>query len=200
MVGFAIGVKPSNGLFVAAPVVAALLARNLRPLLPFGLALLPALLTLALWKQRGLGTLPAFAVEETRLAAGAVVAGVPGVDRYVDLDWAHLHDNVNHLREYFWSARLLEWAPIAGAVARGAPLAAARRRCSRPGSASFLVVKGTTELSTVSSGSFFRFLMPGFPAYFLLAVSILAARPDARRLPPAHLAGTSPHRPSTAGS
>ncbi len=28
VVGFAIGVKPSNGLFVAAPIVAALLARN----------------------------------------------------------------------------------------------------------------------------------------------------------------------------
>ena len=41
VVGFAVGVKPSNGLFVAAPFVAALLARNLRPLLPFGLALLP---------------------------------------------------------------------------------------------------------------------------------------------------------------
>ena len=48
VVGFAVGVKPSNGLFLAAPVAAALLARNLRPLLPFGLALLPALLTLAL--------------------------------------------------------------------------------------------------------------------------------------------------------
>ena len=73
VIGFAIGVKPSNGLFVGAPVVAALLARHLRPLLPFGLALLPALLTLAVWKQRGLGTLPAFALEETRLAAGAIV-------------------------------------------------------------------------------------------------------------------------------
>ena len=45
----------------------------------------------------------------------------------------------------------------------------------------FLVVKGTTVLSTVSSGSFFRFLMPAFPAYFLLGVSTPAARPDARR-------------------
>ena len=41
----------------------------------------------------------------------------------------------------------------------------------------FLVVKGTTPLSTVSSGSFFRFLMPGFPAYFLLGVSILLLVP-----------------------
>ncbi|HYK06619.1 MAG TPA: hypothetical protein VEW11_02505 [Gaiellaceae bacterium] len=188
VIGFAVGVKPSNGLFVAAPVVAALLARNLRPLLPFGLALLPALLTLAVWKERGLGSLPAFALEETRLAAGAMIAvSAPNVDRYVDFDWANLHDNANHLREYFWSARLLEWAPIAGAVG------VARRSLPMAGLlgtwfGAFLIVKGTTPLSTVSSGSFFRFVMPGFPAYFLLGVSILLLVPTlgayiARRWP-----------------
>jgi len=179
--GFAIGMKPSNGLFVAAPIAAALVARNLRPLLPFGLALLPALLTLAVWKQRGFGSLPAFATEETRLALG-LVAAVPVVDRYVDLDWEHLHENANHLREYFWSARLLEWAPIAGTFAiarRSAPLAALLATWFGV----FLVVKGTTLLSTVSSGSFFRFLMPAFPAYFLLGVSILLLVPTfGRRL------------------
>lgn len=176
VVGFAIGVKPSNGLFVAAPIVAALLARTLRPLLPFGLALLPALVTLALWKQRGLGTLPAFALEESRLAAGAVVAGIPGVDKYVDLDWTHLHDNLNDLREFFWSARLLEFAPFAGAVAvwrRSPPMAGLLATWFGV----VFVVKGTTELSTVYSASFFRLLMPGFPAYFLLAVSILLLVP-----------------------
>jgi hypothetical protein len=175
VVGFAFGIKPSNGLFLAAPVVAAVLARRLRPLLPFGLALLPALLTLALWKQRGLGSVPAFALEETHLATAAVL-GLPGVDRYVDLDWANLHDNANNLREYFWSARLLEWLPIAGAVGvarRSWPLAGLLATWF----GTFLVVKGTTPLSTVSSGSFFRFVMPGYPAYFLLAVSTLLLVP-----------------------
>ena len=32
VVGFAVGTKPSNGLFVLAPVTAALVARNIRPL------------------------------------------------------------------------------------------------------------------------------------------------------------------------
>jgi len=170
VIGFAIGMKPSNGLYLAAPLAAALIARNVRPLLPFALAIVPALLALAVWKQRGFGSLPAFAAEETRLAMG-VVAGVPGVDRYVDLDWAHLHENASNLREYFWSARLLQWAPIAGTIAvarRSPPLAALLATWFGV----FLVVKGTTVLSTVSSGSFFRFLMPAFPAYFLLAVSI----------------------------
>ena len=156
VVGFAVGVKPSNGLFVAAPVVAALLARNLRPLLPFGLALLPALLTLAVWKQRGLGIAAGVRARGDAARCGRVVAGVPVVDQYVDLDWAHLHDNADNLREFFWSARLLEWAPIAGTVA------VARRSLPIAGLLAtwfgiFLVVKGTTALSTVSSGSFFRF-------------------------------------------
>lgn len=181
VVGFAVGTKPSNALFVTAPLAAAVVARNVRPLLPFALAVAPAVLTLAVWKQRGFGSLPAFAAEETRLALG-IVASVPVVDKYVDLDWGHLHDNASHLREYFWSARLLEWAPIAGTVAiarRSPPLAALLATWFGV----FLVVKGTTELSTVSSGSFFRFLMPAFPAYFLLAVSIPLLVPTiARRL------------------
>jgi hypothetical protein len=169
IVGFAIGMKPSNALFLGGPALAALLARNLRPLVPFGLALLPALLALAVWKQRGLGTLPLFAAEEVRMAASLAVS-IPDVDRYLDIDWSNLHDNMNHLREYFWSARLLQWLPFAGAFA------VARRSLPAAGLATawfaaFLLAKGSTPLSTVASGSFFRFVMPGFPAYFLLAVS-----------------------------
>lgn len=176
VVGFAIGVKPSNALVLGAPAAAALVARNLRVLVPFGVALLPALLTLALWKLRGLGTIPAFAAGEIRTAASAVALTVPAVDRYVDLDWGHLHDNMSHIREYFWSARLVQWAPLAGAFGLA--------RCWPAGAAFmatwfgvFLLLKGSTELSTVASGSFFRFLQPSFPAYFLLAFSIVLLVP-----------------------
>jgi hypothetical protein len=188
--GFAVGTKPSNGLFLAAPVVAAVLARNVRPLLGFGVALLPALLTLALWKQRGLGSIPAFALEETRLAA-ATVAALPAVDRYIDLDWGNLQDNADHLREYFWSARLLEWLPIAGTIGvarRSVPVAGLLATWF----AAFLVVKGTTPLSTVSSASFFRFLMPAFPAYFLLGISTILLVPTLA----GYLARRWPERPA----
>jgi hypothetical protein len=176
VLGFAIGMKPSNALLLGAPAAAALVARNLRVLVPFGLALAPALLTLALWKHRGLGTIPAFAAGEIRTAASAVAVGLPGVDRYVDLDWGHLHDNMNHIREYFWSARLVQWAPLAGAfgLARRWPAGAA---FAAAWFAAFLVVKGTAELSTVASGSFFRLLQPAFPAYFLLAASVVLLVP-----------------------
>jgi hypothetical protein len=168
-------VKPSNGIFLAAPALAALAARNLRVLLPFGLALLPALVTLAVWKQRGLGELPVFAYEQTRLAA-AVALDLPDPGRYTDLDWSNFHDNMNDLREFFWSARLLQFLPLAGAVAvarRSLPLGVLLASWF----GAFLVLKGTPELSTVSSGSFFRFVMPGFPAYFLLGMSVVLLVP-----------------------
>lgn len=174
--GFAVGVKPSNALFLGCLVLAALVARNPRSLAPFVLALLPAVLTLAIWKQRGLGQIPVFDAAEVRTAAAAVGATVPGVGRYVNLDWANLHENMSGLREYFWSARLVQWAPIAGLVglARRSPTIAA---LTATWFGTFLVVKGTTPVSTVSSGSFFRLLMPAFPAYFLLAVSTLLLVP-----------------------
>lgn len=174
--GFAIGVKPSNALVLGAPAAAALVARNLRVLVPFGVALLPAVLALAVWKQRGLGSIPVFAAGEIRTAASALALGVPVADRYVDLDWDHLHDNMSHIREYFWSARLVQWAPLAGAfgLARRWPAGAA---FTAAWFGAFLLVKGSTELSTVSSGSFFRFLQPAFPAYFLLAFSVVLLVP-----------------------
>jgi hypothetical protein len=180
VVGFAVGTKPSNALFIAAPLAASLVARLWRPAVVYGLALLPAILALAVWKQRGLGELPLFAFEETRLAATAL--SLPNVDRYVDIDWSVLKDNGAHLREYFWSARLLEWLPIAGLVGvarRSAPLAALLGVWF----GAFLLVKGSDELSRVSSGSFFRFMMPAYPAYFLLAAGVLLLVPTvARRL------------------
>ena len=188
VVGFAIGTKPSNALFLAAPVAASLVARTWRPAFVFGLALLPALLTLAVWKQRGLGTLPLFALEETRLAAAAV--SLPYVDRYLDVDWAVLEDNAAHLREYFWSARLLEWLPIAGLLGvarRTGPLAALLGVWFGV----FLLFKGSDELSRISSGSFFRFMMPAYPAYFLLAAGVLLLVPTVGR----RLAGAWPARP-----
>jgi hypothetical protein len=191
VVAFAIAVKPSNSLFLGAPVAAALLARNLRPLLPFALAFLPTVVTLAIWKQRGLGTIPAFTLEETRVAASAAFS-VPVVDKYVNIDWANLHDNLSGLREYFWSARLLEWAPIAGVVGvarRSPPLAGLLGVWF----GTFLLVKGSTILSTVASGSFFRFLMPAFPAYFLLAASTLLLVPGVAQ----SLATRWPDRPAS---
>lgn len=177
--GFALGTKPSNALFLAGPALALLVARRLRPLAAFGIAVLPALIALAIWKQRGLGALPLFAFEETRTAAGASVGAI-GLDRYVDVDWGTLRQNLSELREWFWSARLLEWAPLAGAIAvtRRSPAIATLLAFWL---AAFVVFKGTSPLATVASGSFFRLLMPAWPAYFLLAASLPLLVPGVSR-------------------
>src|SRR5439155_938759 len=68
--GFAAGMKPSNYLFLGGPALAFLLARRWREGGAFALALVPSVITLIVWKQRGLGELPLFALHETRVAAG----------------------------------------------------------------------------------------------------------------------------------
>ena len=84
-------------------------------------------------------------------------------------------DQLNHqflgFREFFFSARVIEFVPIAGT------LAVARR--SVPQAAflatwlgAFFVVKGSSDAVNVETGSIWRLLMPAFPAYFLLLAAI----------------------------
>ena len=171
-VGVAASVKPANLLFLGGPLLAALVARNLRPALPFAAGMAPPMILLLLWKVRGLGDLPVFAAPETYLAAGAGL-GLLGVDvgRYVDYDLDVFRSNMANLREWFWSVRLLQWIPFAGALAVG------RRSLPIAGLLAgwffgFLMTKGTVVQATVESGSFFRLMMPAFPAYFLLFAAI----------------------------
>lgn len=175
LAGFAIGLKPANAVFLAGPALALAAARCWGQLAAFGAAVLPAVLTLTLWKYRGLGTVPVLDASGMRVAAGATVAALD-VGRYLDVDFGHLQDNLDQLREFFWSARLLEFVPIAGTIAllrRSLPVALLVGGWFW----SYLIVKGTYELATVESGSFFRFLMPAFPAYVLLGASLLLLVP-----------------------
>src|SRR5207244_1717966 len=105
---------------------------------------------------------------------------------------------MDQLREFFWSSRLVQWAPFAGllAVARRTwPLAALLGGWL----GAFVVVKGFSPAASIESGSFWRLLMPAWPAYLLLFASIpllaptLAPRLGWRLTPPsAAPAGTRP--------
>ena len=172
LAGLAIGTKPSNSLYLAGPALAYIVARRPREAAAFGVALLPAVVTLALWKQRGLGNLPLFALDESREAAGAAgtVTAVQ-FNKYVNIDWGIWKQNMSGLREFTVGARVIQWAPIAGAIGLW--------RLARPAAAlcvgwltAYLIVKGTSPLATVESGSFWRFVMPAFPAYLLLVAAI----------------------------
>ncbi|HJU48809.1 MAG TPA: hypothetical protein VJ689_11775, partial [Gaiellaceae bacterium] len=116
LAGYAGAMKPPNLLFLAGAGLALLAARRWREGAIFAVALAPALLTLLVWKERGLGSIPRFALDEVRHAAGTQAAGL-SVDRYVDIDWDHWKLQMSELREFFRAARLVQWAPVAGAIA-----------------------------------------------------------------------------------
>ncbi|MFO7573292.1 MAG: hypothetical protein R6W48_11940, partial [Gaiellaceae bacterium] len=118
LAGAAGGLKPPNYLFLAGAFLAYVIARRWREGAVFAALVVPSILVLVLWKYRGLGTLPVLALEQTRVAASATVAVVDlDLDRYLDMDLDHWKQQMNELREFFWSARLAQWAPFAGLIA-----------------------------------------------------------------------------------
>jgi hypothetical protein len=177
--GFAIGIKPSTAIFLGAAVLALLVARRWRQTAVFVGLLVPGVFLLGLWKERGLGALPAFASYGGG-GAGTVAAVDPGLPlasltspfhKYLNLDWHQLHQNLDGLREFFWAVRPLEFVPIAGLLAIG--------RRSWPKAvlvfgwfAIFLVLKGTDSQASVEDASFFRLLMPIFPAFVLMLAAL----------------------------
>jgi hypothetical protein len=185
--GYSIALKPSNALYLFAP-AALFLVRRWRAVLPFAVGLAPALLTLALWKYRGLGELAA-APEPVRLAgAGDLVHRIhnPSLN-----SWEHLHQVLLGLREHFWAARVLEWLPLAGIAALALRSVRAMLLLGT-WFVAFLLVKGTYIPASVEDASFFRILMPAFPAYLLLAASTALLVPGLRPKPgpdPVRLAG-----------
>ena len=174
--GYAIAIKPSNALFLAAPAVLLLVVRR-RQVLPFAAGLAPALLTLALWKYRGLGEIAAAPAEPTRLALGGGL--LDRIHRPELNSWGHLHQVILGLREHFWLARVIEWLPLAGCTAL---LLRSLRGFLLVGTwfIAYLLVKGTYVLASIDDASFFRLLMPAFPAYVLLGAAVVLLVPRAR--------------------
>jgi hypothetical protein len=178
--GYSIAIKPSNSIFLAAPVLTLLVLRW-RALIPFGVALAPALLTLALWKYRGLGELAAAPAEPIR-AAGAddLLRRIHNTGKLNN--WEHLHQVLLGLREHFWVARVIEWLPVAGTVAL---LLRSLRGFLLVGSwfVAYLLMKGTYVPASIEDASLWRILMPAFPAYVLLAAAVVLLVPGVRARP-----------------
>jgi hypothetical protein len=178
--GYSIAIKPSNSIFLVAPVLTLLVLRW-RALIPFTVALAPALLTLALWKYRGLGELAAAPPDAVRLAGADDL--LRRIHNAGELNsWEHLHQVLLALREHFWISRVMEWLPVGGAVAL---LARSRRGFVLVVSwfAVYLLTKGTYIPASVEDASFWRILMPAFPAFVLLAASVVLLVPGLRTRP-----------------
>ncbi len=184
LLGAAAALKPPNLLVAFGVALAYVVARRWREGIVCGAAILPALLVLLMWKVKGLGEIPAFALEQTRLAASAGPLALDlKIDRYIELDFDHWRTQMDQLREFFWSARLAQWAPFAGLIAvlrmRRWPIAALLAGWL----AAFLLVKGFSTRADIQANTFWRLLMPAWPAYLLLFASIPLLVPTlARRL------------------
>jgi hypothetical protein len=178
--GYSIGIKPSNSIFLVAPLLLFVFTRW-RGLLWFAAGLAPALLTLALWKYRGLGQLAAIPAEPVRTAVG-IDSLLNRIHNPNLNSWEHLHQVLLGLREHFWVARVIEWLPLAGMVGL---LARSRRGFLLIGSwfVVYLLTKATYIPASVEDASFFRIMMPSFPAYLLLAASVVLLVPGFRARP-----------------
>ena len=186
--GWSIAMKPSNAIFLVAPALLLVVERR-RTLFAFAGGLAPSLLALALWKYRGLGELAATPAQPLPLASG------PGdLLRRIHApklnSWNHLHQVLLGFREHFWISRVIEWLPLAGLVAL---LARSRRGLLLIGGwfVVYLLAKGTYIPASIDDASFFRIMMPAFPAYILLAASVALLVPRVRARPsPAPIAVT----------
>jgi hypothetical protein len=173
-IGYAGLIKPSNLLFLPAPLVALVIARRWHELAAGTAALVPSIVALSVWKYKGYGYLPAFHAlpqhRETRLALGAGSIVTKPYDKYIHIDWHNLHLNMLGLGEVFWSVRVLEFLPLAGAiaVARRAPVLAVFLSVWFW---VFFLIKGADVDSSVDSGSFFRLLLPAIPALLLMVAA-----------------------------
>ena len=174
--GFAIGIKPANALFLAGAALALVGSRRWRESATFAAALAPALLALTLWKLKGLGYLPIVTKQQSAYAAGSSqqLPSLPlGLvfSKYSHFSWPRLEGNYLQLREFFWSVRLVQWIPLAGA------LAIARRSWPKTlflagWLGAFVLVKGSSPAARIEDGSFLRLFMPGLPPFVLLMAAI----------------------------
>jgi 4-amino-4-deoxy-L-arabinose transferase-like glycosyltransferase len=189
LTGVAVLTKASNLIFLPAPLLLFLVARRWRELASFALATAPAIGALALWKYRGYGYLPAFsnAAPSAHLALATGSVFTP-ISKYGGINWTILHDNMLALGKFFFSVRLLEFLPFAGA------LAVARRAPALALSLStwfwlYFLMKGSDPVASMNSGAFWRLLLPAIPPLLIMVASIPVLAPTvgprlARRFPP----------------
>jgi hypothetical protein len=128
-----------------------------------------------IWKHRGLGSIPVISSDRTALGLAAVAVTIAAIHfnlhRYLPLDWGEFHHNLDAFREYTWSQRVVYWTTAGGLVGL-------LRRWTVAGVlvgtwlATFLLVKGSSRSAGFDIGAFLTHMVPAFPAYFLLLVSI----------------------------
>jgi hypothetical protein len=152
LTGFAVGIEPTNALFVPAPLLALAVARRWRQISGFLVALLPALATLALWRWTGQGHV--------------------SFER-VPFRWADFETNLTFFRGSGWSLLFVIWLAVAGAFALVRKAPAKGALVAAWFAAFFVLNNGSLVRGAVLDTSMYRLIQPGYPAFVLLAAGVL---------------------------
>jgi hypothetical protein len=181
--GVAVTIKPASAPFLGGLALGFLYRRRLAGAAFLAAGVAPALLTLALWKYRGLGYLPLFnsaGAERVALGLHQQLVAYNPLHHYIKFDWHRLNLNLLAIKEHFWSLRIVEWLVIAGLVGL------ARRSLTAflvvgGWFAAFVVTKATYPQASVDDASVFRVMMPSYPAFILLLASLVYLFPGRHR-------------------
>jgi hypothetical protein len=179
--GVAIGIKPSNAPLLVGIGLAVLVARRWKsiPYLAAGFA--PSVVTLALWKGRGEGSLPilrngASAPGLVYAKIAPVIGGV-GLHKYVHPSWSFFTGELHDVEQHFWSVRVLEWLAIAGTIGlmrRSIPIGLLFGGWFF---ANVFVKWATPGRGTIADSDLLRQSIPTIPAALMLIAGILLLFP-----------------------
>ena len=186
LAGVALGIKPSNAPLVVGMGLALLWSRRWRPTAYVVAGLIPSIVALTVWKGRGEGAIPLFrngAASTQHLvvaAAAPVLAFSLSLHKYIHPSWSFFAQQLDSIREHFWSARVLEWVAIGGTIGL--------LRRSRPAGLLFggwffttLFVKwGSPGHGTVDDSDLLRQTISTIPAWLIVISGVLLLFP---RLP-----------------
>jgi len=122
LAGVALGIKASNAPLVVGMGLALLWSRRWRPTAYVVAGLVPSLVALAVWKGRGEGAIPLFRSSAAGTQHLVVAAAAPvlafslSLHKYVHPSWSFFAQQLDSVREHFWSVRVLEWVAIGGTI------------------------------------------------------------------------------------
>jgi hypothetical protein len=152
--GLAIAIDPLNGLYLAAPCLAFLLARHWRGLAGFAAGLAPFLVAVAVWRARSPQGLD-----------------LEGIRHALHFSAPRLSYTFTWVREYFWSLRMFQWIAAAGflALLRVSP---AKAVFAGSWLLMFVLFRGSDQTVDSISGGFWTAVLPGLPAFCLLCAAL----------------------------
>lgn len=169
--GAAFAIKPSAALFPVAGALTLGAFRRFPQLAIAAAGAIPAAVTLAVFKWRGLGDLPVLGASGGGYTAAGRSALIAASIPVTSLDWGHFVRELDEIREHFWSVRVVEWVVIAGAIG----LVRASRRIGVLVAlwfGAYAVSRGTYPNASFEDGSILRLLIPAYPAFVLLTASL----------------------------